>query len=291
MIGCYDLSRCPPTYDVVTHLALLDLKRIEVGEDAIEMHILPGPAGGFRRDSLWPPTIEERVAMRDKVCAPLCWLLPSVKSVEVRADRGVEGWGKNEYHISLPGIMRALKAGSRPLRSKSRVAHMTGPYVTFTLRECAHHPLRNSRSDEWVAAANEVAALGYDVLVIRDAARAHEPLEGLWADHITQVPTASVDVFLRAALYARAELNVGVSNGPMWMSIFMDAPTLILRPTTNAAQGCYDDQFHRRWGLEPGSQLPTSPRHQRLVWGQDDSREVIVRSVISMLDDMQQAGD
>lgn len=283
MIFCYDLARCPPTFDVVTHLALLEGKRIELGADSAEIHILPGPAGGFRRDSLWPSTVAERITLRDEVCEPLCWLLPSVKSVTVRSDRGVEGWGKNEYVISLPGIVKALKAGLRPLRAKPGRVDSRRPYVTMTLRESVHHPLRNSTTAEWAAAVLEIAVKGYDVLVFRDAARKHEPL-GLRTDRVSQVQL--MDVGTRALLYENAVLNVGICNGPMWMAVFMDAPLLMLRPTTNSAQGCYDDGFYRRWGLPPGSQLPTSPPHQRLVWGQDDSRGTIVREVLKMLDDL-----
>lgn len=87
---------------------------------------------------------------------------------------------------------------------------------------------------------------------------------------------------MRAQYYACSALNVGISNGPMWMSIFMDAPTLMLRPTTNAAGGCYDDAFYARWGVPRGSQLPGSPPHQRLAWC-EDTAENIVREVEEML--------
>jgi len=68
----------------------------------------------------------------------------------------------------------------------------------------------------------------------------------------------------------------------MWMSIFMDAPTLMLRPTTNKAGGCYDDRFYTRCGIPPGSQLPTSPRYQELVW-MDDLYENIVTATLGAL--------
>jgi hypothetical protein len=220
--------------------------------------------------------VVERALLRDRVLVPLCRLLPAVRSVEVRSDRDVDGWGKGEYNISLPGIMRALGGGSRPLRAEAEGVREKR-LVTLTLREAEHHPLRNSRVDEWIAAARMLQEEGLGVVVVRDALRAREPIPGLLT-----APWASEEVARRAALYSAAAVNVGICNGPMWMSIFMGAPTLMLRPTTNAARGCYDDRFYARWGLPRGAQLPTTPANQRLVWEEDD-REIIVRAVVEMV--------
>lgn len=276
MIACYDLARCPPTYDAVAFLALAEVERKRRGDEHIDVCILPGPAGGFRCDSLWPHSVEERVKLRDSVLVPLCWLLPSVRSVEVAPDRRslASEWGAGQYYIGLPQILDALRAGSRPLGQRgARHPHL----ITLTLREADHWPLRNSRVEEWARAARELDGLGRQVVVIRDSARAGEPLDGITTD-----PVTSRDLPSRALLYRWASLNVGVSNGPMWMSIFMGAPTLMLRPTTHAAGGCYDNHYYTRCGLPPGSQLPTSPPYQRLVW-QEDTCENIVRAVEEML--------
>src|SRR5687768_13436616 len=99
MIACYDLARCPPTYDVVAFLALAEAERLRRGDDQINVHILPGPVGGFRRDGLWPHSIAERELMRDRVLHPLCYLLPSVVSVSVT--RKVDGWGTGKYYVGL----------------------------------------------------------------------------------------------------------------------------------------------------------------------------------------------
>jgi hypothetical protein len=207
-----------------------------------------------------------------------------VRSVEVRTNRAVAGWGKNEYHVGLPAIVRALNAGSRPLRPWGviKMPERWPRQITFTLREADHHPLRNSGTEEWVAAAGMLADRGFNVTIIRDTARADEPLGGPREDVVRVDPTASREIGARALTYDCATLNVGVSNGPMWMAIFKDAPVLMLRPTTNAAGGCYDDAFYKQHRLPRGSQLPCSPPHQRLVW-EDDARDSIVRAVEEML--------
>lgn len=286
MNACYDLQRCPPTYDVVAYLALLELERLRIGAESIDLRILPGPNRGFRRDSLWPP-LDEREAIRERLLVPLCWLLPSVQAVSVLGNRQADGWGKGGYHISLPAILQALRGGSRPLRARYKYEPAERPFITFTLREAVHHPLRNSRTDEWALAAAEVAEnTGLDIVVIRDTRLARTPLLGAppkcGGGRLLQAGDAPHNLEARAGLYSTALLNVGICNGPMWMAIFMDAPVLMLRPTTNAAAGCYDDRFYSRYGLPPGAQLPTSPPHQRLVW-EDDTRDNIVREIDEML--------
>ena len=278
MIACYDLARCPPTYDVVAFLAHAELERVRRGEKYIDLYVMPGPVGGFRQDNLWPPTIEERVQLREHVLVPLCALLPSVRRMHVLSDRGplpLDAFGVGKYIISLPAIVSALGEGCRPLRAALAMAK--GDYITFTLREAKHHPLRNSRVAEWVAAARTLERDGLVVIIVRDTLRVDDQITGARVCY-----GAAKSLQERAQLYAGAVLNVGICNGPMWMAVFMDAPVLMLRPTTNAARGCYDDGFYARHGVARGAQLPTSPPHQRLVW-EDDTRECIVAAVKAML--------
>ena len=283
MIACYDLARNPPTYDVVAFLALLEIERLRRGEEHIDLHILPGDVGGFRRDSLWPRSIEERVALRENVLVPLCQLLPSVRTVTVQETRPAElrgAFGYGTHDISLPAIVKALKQGSRPLRPYEPCSTNLKD-ITFTLREAEHHPFRNSKVDEWKKAYEVLEGRGWNVSFIRDTCKWQD---GKWKDEwgcYKTNPFAAVGLYERSMAYDAAVLNVGVSNGPMWMAIFMDVPTLMLRPTTEAGTGCFNNAFFRRWGVEPGTQLPTSPPYQRLAWV-DDTCENIVNEVEGM---------
>lgn len=290
LTACYDLERNPPTYDVVTFLANLELERIARGEPDIDLHILPGHHGGFRRDDLWPHSVDERVHLRDNVVLPICRMLPSIRRVRLADDRSV-GYvggsasvaGCEDRWISLPFILKALRGGSRPLRADLEHAKLSAPLVTFTLREAEHHKERNSRADEWALAAEELSYQGLQIVIVRDTRMAHLPLIPADAEFsVAQAVNVPHVLEERARLYAAATLNVGISNGPMWMAVFMDAPVLMLRPTTNAAHGGYDDRYYTKCGLPPGSQLPTSPHHQRLVW-EEDTRDNIVHAVEDML--------
>lgn len=273
--ACYDLARNPPTYDAVAFLAHAELARLSNKADCIFMHVLSGPDNGFRRDNLWPRTLEQRERMRDGVLIPLCRLLPSIRSIDfVRGKASLDGWGRGGYRVGLSSIVAALKAGCKPLRA-APAPRQHRPVITFTLREAEHHKRRNSNVRQWIEAARRLqkSLTDKDIIIIRDTEKALEPIEGVLTDS-----KASIDLMTRAALYSSAHVNVGISNGPMWMAIFMDAPTIMLRPTTNAAGGCYDDNFFMRHGVPPGSQLPMSGAHQKLIW-ENDSADNIVRAI------------
>ena len=279
MLAVYDLECNPPTYDVVAFLALAEIERKRLGDEYIDLHILPGPVGGFRRDSLWPRSIEERVALRENVLVPICHLLPSVRSVEVHSNRaycfgGVFGYGQRK--ISFPAMMEAFKAGSRPLKP---ITHCVKEprLITLTLREAEHHPLRNSQLEEWLAAYAELVQRGWTVVVIRDTIKVGAVLPGA----VIESPNASLNLHVRSQFYQRAVLNVGISNGPMWMALFMDVPTLMLRPCEAGPSG-YTAKYFERCGVPKNGQLPTSPPYQRLVW-KDDTCENIVQAVEEMM--------
>jgi len=280
MHACYDLSKCPASYDVICWLGLVELERQKQGQDKIEIHLLPGPDRGFRRTTLWPQDYETRLKMRDKVLIPLCHMLPATQSVTIHNKRPItlkHEFGFDRYDISLIAQLKALKAGCRPLRYNGEPPEKDPKLITMTLREAEHHPLRNSNVEEWMEAAKRLEGLGYKVVIVRDTARADVILSP-----IATAPVASKSIPDRAFLYSLAALNLGVNNGPMWMAISMDVPVIMFRPTTNEAGQCYDDKFFKSCGLSKGSQLPTSPDYQRLVW-EDDKADLIVEAVENFL--------
>ena len=83
MIAVYDLSVNPPTYDVCTFLGFVEMERQRRKSDSVGIKIIPGPHHGFRKDQLWPKTIDERKQLLNRIVTPMCWLLPHVESVTV----------------------------------------------------------------------------------------------------------------------------------------------------------------------------------------------------------------
>lgn len=268
----YDLSVCPPTYDAVSAACRAEIERRRAGAESIEVVFLPGPAGGFRRDSLWPHSAAERTHMLREVAMPIFMLLPDV-SVTLAVDRPMSGLGVGRRMYGLEQQVIASRQGIRPLRAPSR-PQVQPRLITLTLREADHWPERNSAVAEWVQAAHTLEKAGYDVIVVRDTLRADEPL-----DDLQTLPVASRKLFARADLYALAALNLFICNGPAFLAAAMDLPVIIFkRPSDDALGRAFGREHFRNSGMPWGGQMPGAPSYQRIVW-QDDTAANIVRAV------------
>jgi len=269
----YDLQMSPPTYDIVAFLLAAEHYRRQEGAERIAIKVLRGPAGGFRRDRLWPHSLAERQAMLDRVALPMARMLLGA-TVEVCDERPT--WRTlPERSIGflsrLHGLrmqVEMMRRGIRPLRPKIPLPR-DPELVTITLREAEHWTQRNSNVADWCRVARLIADRGYRVVVIRDTLRAGEPLPG-----IETSPVASRDLERRATLYREAAVNLGVSGGPLWFALALDAPTLIFRPASVGHPASSLD-YIAACGIEPGGQIPGAPPYQRLVWADDTAADIL----------------
>jgi hypothetical protein len=117
---------------------------------------------------------------------------------------------------------------------------------TVTLREEPRLPWRNSNGAAWRAFAAEIGAL-----VIED----HQ--------------VNPIGLHTRAALYAGAEMNFFVVNGPMHVCSLMGAPLLCFG--ANKCEGGLG-----RTGIAWGENYPWHGPDQRLIW-EDDTLENLRR--------------
>lgn len=202
--------------------------------------------------------------MLDRVVIPMAWMLPQVCSVTISPPRSAPRprWG-------AAVLISAFKRGARPLRSRLPV-EARKPYVTITLREAEHWPGRNSNLPEWLRAADEIEALGFEPIFIRDTCRADEPLER--SDRL-----AALSLERRAQLYAGAALNLGVNNGPIWLACAMDTPVIVVKPTADAPKSA-TAAFLARSGMTPGQPHPWGAEHQTVIWAEDRA-EIITAAV------------
>jgi hypothetical protein len=276
----YDLYGSPPTYEVVSFLMRAERERIARGEDSLRIVFLPGPLEGFRRDNLWPHGGGAREAMLRNVCVPLCWLLPSVVDVQVEPHRpgNLRGFGVAPQRLyGFKQFVDAYAQGVRPLRERVAPSAREPDLLTITLREAVHWPARNSNVPAWLAAARRLQERGWRAVVVRDTATAHAPLPDVVTD-----AAAAMSIAPRAALYARAALNLFVSNGPAYLCLAMDLPTLMFRPVNDGLGLAFSRRHWSLCGVAAGVQLPGAPDYQHLVW-QDDTADNIVAAVESML--------
>ncbi|MDB5555417.1 MAG: hypothetical protein JWL86_5401 [Rhizobium sp.] len=267
----YDLGVSPSTYDFVSFLLASEMERLRVGADSIRLHILPGPAGGFRADLLPPFTIEERQVMLERIVLPMAKLLPSCTAVTRHSERpsalaGCFGYGQRRY--SLPFLLAAARAGVYPLRAPGQPVK-SDPYITITLREAAYWPTRNSNPVEWMQVAQWLRSEGWRVVIVRDTARAHEVFGQFEVD-----TDAALDLHHRASLYSGAALNLFTNNGPAWMCLFMGAPCMVVKMTADDAP-CVNDGYLGQHGFLRGSVWPNLLPMQSVEWLTDRADEII----------------
>lgn len=280
-VACYDLARNPPTYDAVAFIVQV-AERFGFGAP-VTINIAPGPADGFRDDKLWPYCPGQRSATLRDIVVPLFKLLPGATVEYGRR----EGWGAGQYTIPWRNFVRCNAKGIRPLRAGA-ISGVCGPRlvpkrVTITLREAEHWPERNSDVIGWRIAADEMRRQGYEVIIVRDTHRACEPFYSQDGPFATN-PDAATRLGARARLYESAACNMFVSNGPAWLCMALDAPTLVLKPTCEALGRCYDSAWFKRCSIEPGGQFPNTAPYHRLVW-QDDTADNIVRAFNTFMED------
>ena len=171
-------------------------------------------------------------------------------------------------------ICAAVRNGERVPILWSRYASIYPGYIVLTLREAEHWPDRNSNLDAWVRFASYLEAEGEKVVFVRDTAKADTPIEGFLS-----CPQASRDLHCRMALYQSAKCNVMVSNGPIGLCLFSQAPWLQFVKIEHA-DSHYQANTTMFWrdanGIAAGDQYPWAAPNQRIAWC-DDSYDNLVR--------------
>ena len=273
----YDLAVSPPTFNFFDFLLVAESKRIELGCSRMRVRILPGPVDGFRRDRLPPYGGDERGRWLENICMRMPELLPScgepAQMDDGKAFTDGPSMGRGEYLVGFHTNVRAARGGLAPfigvskLTNRYRAKH--GRYVTITMRESAWYKSRQSHLENWLPAALATKALGYQVVFVRDAAKSDEAVPGFRIE-----PDASKRIVERASLYAGAEMNLGISNGPMWFAWFMGVPVAIFNLVHSDEPYTSADTF-KACGLPLGEQLPNARPRQRLVWGKDTPETIV----------------
>lgn len=273
----YDLATSPPTYNFFDFLLTAEGKRLELGEQRMRVRILPGPVEGFRRDRLPPYGGDERSRWLENICMRMPELLPSCGEPAQMDDGTVfndgPSIGRGEYLVGFHTNVNAARRGLAPFTGDTKITNRYrarhGAYVTISMRETAWYASRQSKLENWLPAADAIKAMGYEVVFVRDAAKAEEVVPG----HRIE-PGASKRIVERASLYAGAKMNLGISNGPMWFAWFMGVPVAIFNlvhtdePYTSA-------ETFKACGLPLGEQLPNARTRQRLVWEKDTAGAIV----------------
>lgn len=267
LTAVYDLAVSPPTYDFLSFLVEAERARKEGGYTAIDIVFQPGPIGGFRHDNL-PPSLEEREGMLYRVCVAACRLLPSVRNVVVLKDRAEikDNVFPKDYkydepvnHYGARYFKNAEKCLTATAGAKAEVRkRFPTRYATITLRESQAWPDRNSNKEAWGKVEWALARMGLQTVVVPDT-----------SDKDANV--FSWDLDMRLALYEGAEMNLGVSNGPMAILYCSNAPYMVFKITAPNSPSA-SLEFLKGQGMEEGDQYGDNGT---LFWCDDDADKII----------------
>lgn len=265
--ACYNLGACPASYDFVAWLIETEMTRVREGAPyPLKVHFARGQDGKVGLETNY------RKQMFVSVVRPL---LKMVGAVETREALG----GRNNEWYVLKNITEACRNGEEvPILKPSVEAMLTvaqyldgNSPVTITLRESDVLDHRNSNLQAWLKFSDFLEKEGHTVIFVRDTAKAGEPIK----DKLT-FPMASLNLDVRLALYEQSKINMFVSNGCWYMSLFGSKPWLMFTPSEeDDPYQCNRPSFWRdSQGINKGEQFPWSSSQQRIIW-KSDTYEVL----------------
>lgn len=212
--------------------ACYDLSRYPANFNFIEFLVAARTMGATRisfdtssvRPKFTPYETQKRIA---SILIPACELA----GCDYTFDKGSK-YIDPGYHMDV--LIKTFHAYGKLEKLKSVLPPGNERY-TVTLRNSSRYPQRNS-GDDWRRFAKEIGAF-----VIEDYG--DEP----------------IDLRKRMALYAGAEMNYFVANGPMMLCVCSDYPFTAFMKNV-------DEKYHAEHGFPVGSQLPWLTDKQRFVW-------------------------
>lgn len=299
----FDLEVCPVTFDIFDYLMMADLRRAELDYDNFNVVVVPGKNAGLRRESAEYAAAVGHDMRRwriDHVVIPAFSMFPRCSGYTVCADRRQATWLRalfalrtfpSTYWPTFPlglfprPLLEALAArggefeGIRPhpqamafVRDWLAVRCGGKKPVVITLRQYGFETARNSSTEVWAAFARRLDPGIYQPVFVLDTTRAmFLPPSELQGFPVFE--TASVDLWIRAALYEAAYLNLCTTHGPtelMWFNprvryvLFMAVDTGGDPKTGNLSQHSLESL--RQKGFPVGGQPPFAGRFQKWVW-------------------------
>lgn len=132
-------------------------------------------------------------------------------------------------------------------------------YSTITLRESFRNTWRNANVKAWAEFRKFLESQGKRVIVLPEC------------------ELSPLDLEYRMAVYANADMNYGVSTGPMVLCHLSDAPymTINMNPPNNTGRGYQIDKLMAKGGFPIGTQFAFKNDRQMLVYERDDYENIV----------------
>lgn len=268
----FDVSTEPACFDFVTWLVCATMKMKRAGHEG------PLTVAFVRRndEAVMPPGhFEKRDAFIKNVMQPALVLFEAIEDPTATMD------GRQLQSYSLRDVVAGVQHGEEvprikpPQFARAAVAAMLRGKtpITITLREAPAWEHRNSKLEAWLRVAYELEQRGEKIIIVRDTAKADEPIGGF-----ETCPQASRHLLTRAALYEQAKCNLFVANGPATMAQFGTKPWLMFVVVDPAdPYVCNRPEWWKTYhGIEAGKdQLPWCTPQQRIVWADDTFENIM----------------
>lgn len=292
----YDTLSSPVTFDFLHYLYIADWQRRQAGKGCLDVLIVYRSNLSDTEDGSWVAAIgRDGLSWRiTHLLVPLCRLVPSVDRIQVverdEAFEIVERYGSVHPEgysyasprsavarfdapglgyspvITVPATAREIVEAYFPVADSRRI-------VTITLRTYDYISVRNSDIAAWLEFAGELDPAIYRVVFIPDASTMGvSTFQRLGAFEIFDAACWNVE--LRAALYARAWMNMGVASGPLVISGLMRNPLTIMIDRSSDYPSDYLQVIRSNTGVIPGERPAFYSESCHFHLGKDDKQTI-----------------
>ena len=310
LYAIYDLGRSPITFDVMNFFAIAHVWALRAGFGGYHVIFVLGEGTGFRE-----LTPKDKALDRDEKM----WRLRHVLLPHAALGKACSGVSIVESRVELARLMGALhpnqvfppkytvqnpnnafmlsqlfhlkptaaeldvfEAPPAALRKVDEWLARRAPGrrpVVFTLRTSRTEAARNSRLEEWVAAAQEVRARGYDPVIVPDTDLVTSGEDNSLFEDLPVFGIGAIDLELRAAMFRRAYLNFADNGGPAFLNYFMAGSRMLcflpIDKLPSVVQAGGVDRMAQLLGVETGGDFPHATPLCRFVW-RADGREAVI---------------
>lgn len=293
----YDTTASPVTFDFLHYLYFANWRRLVAGKSHLDVLLVTRPDLASSREQSYVQAVgsDNLVWRITNLLIPLSRLFPAVGRVQVVEQAqafaiaaGYEHMHPAGYAYATPksAVTRLDVDGLRFLpeltvtETARKIVDAYFPpadarrLVTITLRSYDYVAVRNSDIPSWLAFARALDPRAYQVVFVPDAS-----MHGV----ATMPQIQGFDIFdpacwnieLRAALYGRAWMNIGVACGPLAISALMPHVVTVMIDRSQDYPADYLNGIRATTGVLPGERPAFYSAACHFYLGRDDTPTIL----------------
>lgn len=297
LLFVYDTLNSPVTFDFLHYLYQADWLRARMGKARIDIVLVTrGDLTTSREQAYISAVDRDNINWRlTNLVLPLTRLFASVGRVHfvdhseaftiVRDYQHVhpEGYGYANPKTAICRLDSVDFVYSPSLTVSETASAVVDAYfsglqqrrlVTITLRSYGYMPTRNSNIGAWVRFAQQLDPFEYRVVFVPDASSqgvsTFQELSGM-----DVFDAACWNVEIRAALYRRAWMNMGVVSGPLTISCLLDNVLTLAIDRSLDYPDDYAEHIRSSTGLIPGTKPAFYSDSCHFFSGRDDDETIL----------------